>query len=272
MNKEKSSDNLEENFNYIQEEYHIPPVVYDVFITIFNSILNKLMNPKSSGLNVTVDVKTDENNSTCETTNIKFDGSFDIDLKNFQANLSSNFCTENKFFNSTLPIIRTLSEIITQLCNRIDDLEKKCSKFDKSIHQGKTLEDISNKFLIVDKAKFYRLLCTYCDEQGYTEPQLYQKANISKAVYSNIRSMAVNDYIPKKETALCLCIALHLTLSQAQEMLQLLGYSLSNNSIIDKIIAWCLHHGKNKYDVQEINNFIYTKTGKSPLINLPREN
>lgn len=133
-----------------------------------------------------------------------------------------------------------------------------------------TSSDIPDELTEINKEKFYRLICKYCDEKGYTETQLYDKACVSKAVYSNIRGMAIKGatYVPSKITVLCLCIALHLTPLQSQELLNLVGYSLSNNITIDKIVSWCLEQKKYEYDVRTLNDCIYEKIGVSPFIKL----
>ena len=47
-------------------------------------------------------------------------------------------------------------------------------------------------------------------------------------------------------------------------MLNIVGYSLSDKMITDKIISWCIVH--NEYNIDDINNFIYEKTNKSYFI------
>lgn len=114
---------------------------------------------------------------------------------------------------------------------------------------------------------FYQKLCKYCDEMNISESELYNRAKVSRAVFSNIRSMSKKPYFPSKLTIMCLCIALHLELKKTQELLAILGYSLSNNIIIDKVVAWCLEHHDLDFDVDSINDVIYEKTdGKYCLI------
>lgn len=133
-----------------------------------------------------------------------------------------------------------------------------------------TSNDIPDDVIGINREKFYQMLCDYCDQLGYSETQLYDKACVSKAVYSNIRSMAAKGktYVPSKVTVMCLCIALRLTVTQAEEMLNLVGYSFSSNLRIDKIISWCLEHREYEYDVRTINDVIYEKIGESPFLKL----
>ena len=130
-------------------------------------------------------------------------------------------------------------------------------------------DDVPDDIVKIKNNEFYKLLIKYCKERGYTEQQLYKKACVSKAVYSNVRNMGTGtkeNYVPGKITVLALCIALKLNLKQTQEMLWLVGYSLSNNIRLDKIISWCLEHTEYDCTVENINDVIYDKTGESPFI------
>ena len=132
----------------------------------------------------------------------------------------------------------------------------------------KTVDDVPDDVLNVEDRKFYDLICQYCDERNITEPELYNRAGLSRAIYSKIRNMGVkgNSYKPSKETVLQLCIAFPLSVAQTQELLWLVGYTLSNNIVIDKIIAWCLAHSeKYHFTVNSINDIIYDKIGVSPF-------
>lgn len=128
------------------------------------------------------------------------------------------------------------------------------------------IENIPEEVLSIRRDKFYTLLSKYIKEKGYSENELRRKSGISVAVYHNIRHMPeTSEYNPTKITVLAFCIALHLTVSQSQELLGLLGYSLSSNLYSDKIISWCLEQRKYDYDVGTINDVIYEITGRAPF-------
>lgn len=91
------------------------------------------------------------------------------------------------------------------------------------------------------------------DRKGLTDVQVYKKANISKAVFSNLKSS--DAYQPSKTTALAFCIALELNLKETHELLSKAGYSLSKSSILDLIVTYFLQH-KN-YDIFELNAVLY---------------
>lgn len=127
-------------------------------------------------------------------------------------------------------------------------------------------ENIPEDVLSIRRDKFYTLLSKYIKEKGYSETELRRKSGVSVAVYHNIRHMPkTSEYNPTKITVLALCIALHLTVPQTQELLGLLGYSLSANLQFDKIISWCLEQRKYDYDVGTINGVIFEITGRAPF-------
>ncbi|WP_405383092.1 helix-turn-helix domain-containing protein [Phascolarctobacterium sp.] len=105
----------------------------------------------------------------------------------------------------------------------------------------------------------YPAIINYCNEKNLKEVELYQKAGITRASFSKIRSMSKTGYKPSKATIIRLCLALELTIQQTQEMLETLGYHLSDASIKDKIISWCIEEGI--YDIEIIASVLYDQTG-----------
>ena len=109
----------------------------------------------------------------------------------------------------------------------------------------------------------YPSIIKYCEEKDIAENELYKKAHVSKTVFSKIRSMKDTGYKPSKSTILCLCLALELNASESDAMLNIAGYSLSNDIIADKIVSYCI--SRQYYDVYDIENLILEKTGGAYL-------
>lgn len=109
----------------------------------------------------------------------------------------------------------------------------------------------------------YPSIIKYCEEKDIAENELYKKAHVSKTVFSKIRSMKDTGYKPGKSTILCLCLALELNNKETEEMLNIAGYSLSDDIIADKIVSYCI--SKRYYDVYDIENLILEKTGGAYL-------
>ena len=106
----------------------------------------------------------------------------------------------------------------------------------------------------------YPSIIKYCEEKDIAENELYKKAHVS---FSKIRSMKDTGYKPSKSTILCLCLALELNASESDAMLNIAGYSLSNDIIADKIVSYCI--SRQYYDVYDIENLILEKTGGAYL-------
>ena len=121
------------------------------------------------------------------------------------------------------------------------------------------------KELAKREPNFYDYLLYYMDKKHFDkESDLYRKAEISRAVYSKIRSMRETDHRPSKPTVIKLCLALQLNSKETQEMLHTVGYGMSNSSLIDKIIMFFIDH--NEFDIFKIDDKIYDKTKQRYLI------
>ncbi len=91
------------------------------------------------------------------------------------------------------------------------------------------------------------------DLKGMSDVQCYKKANVSKQTWYKI----MNDkyYKPNKKTAISFAVALQLTLEETQNLLESVGFVLSNSSLFDVIIMYCLNNGI--YNVLEIDSILF---------------
>ena len=100
---------------------------------------------------------------------------------------------------------------------------------------------------------FQARLLRFIDERELKDSDVYHGANLSKQIFSNIRCS--EGYIPTKRNVLALAISLKLNLDDTKDLLAAAGYALTNNSMTDLVVRFCIEDGI--YDIYEVNELLF---------------
>lgn len=135
---------------------------------------------------------------------------------------------------------------------------KKPSGFRPSAFRQNMLPDrafdseIKNALLEMEDSFSDRLL-ELIRNSGKTEVDVYSKAEVSRKVFSKIRSD--KNYKPNKKTAIAFAIALELSEEETQDLLSRAGYTLTRSSKFDIIVMYFIENSE--YDFTAINGMLF---------------
>ncbi len=120
----------------------------------------------------------------------------------------------------------------------------------------RSLEDLMAQVAETWQERLFRLI----DEKGYSDVEVYKRANVDRKLFSKIRGNS--DYQPKKITAVAFALALKLNLDETKDLLGRAGYALSPSSRFDLIIKYFIE--QEVYDTYTINLALFEH--KQPLL------
>ena len=109
----------------------------------------------------------------------------------------------------------------------------------------RTLDELVNQVKETWQENLFRLI----DEKGYTDTEVYKRANVDRKLFSKIRSNP--SYQPKKSTAIAFALAMKLNLDETKDFLARAGYALSPSSKADLIVEYFIDN--EEFDIYTIN-------------------
>lgn len=133
-----------------------------------------------------------------------------------------------------------------------EDISAPCAEKMETVCSAPKAKPNLDDYINLDESFSLKLL-KLIDAKGMDEVRCYKHANVSKQTWYKI----MNDkfYKPNKKTVISFAISLKLTLEETQSLLESVGFVLSNSSLFDVIIMYCLENGI--YDVYEIDSVLF---------------
>lgn len=130
-----------------------------------------------------------------------------------------------------------------------DTYDKKIERALEYKKQGRSIQILKEFDVIEPSASFCQVLTDFIDEKGYTDAEVYKKAQLTRQMMSKIRCEP--NYKPSKQNICAFAIALRLNVSETNELLASAGYTLSRSLAFDRVLADSISHGN--YDIFDIN-------------------
>lgn len=122
------------------------------------------------------------------------------------------------------------------------------------------LEDFNRSLNeIVLGESFKEMLLRFIDEKGYTDPQVYKKANVKRQTFNKIKNE--EGYTPTKRTIVSLAMAMQLNYDELIDLLKSANIALANNNYFDLIVRYYFEN--ENYDLFEMDIVLFKYTKKS---------
>ena len=100
---------------------------------------------------------------------------------------------------------------------------------------------------------FVEKMLEHINRKQLRDSTVYKAAQIDRRLFSKIVSDST--YKPAKDTCIALCLALKLTLSEANDLLSRAGYTFSHSSKRDVILEYFFREGV--YNITNVNEVLY---------------
>ena len=173
-----------------------------------------------------------------------------IDKEEVIMMITDNLIAELKLFIKERYKIVSFSDFFTD--KKLVE-QQSISKKSKNI-RGKSFSEVSDLMsgFIKDKRDYENFsfaVDKIRKEKGLSPTELYKAAWIDKRLYSKIMTTA--NYRPSKNTAIAFGLALRLKTDEFTRLLQNAGYALSDSSISDLVVRFCVE--REIFDLHDVN-------------------
>ena len=144
--------------------------------------------------------------------------------------------------------------VITKLCQREGIIVKILKTIREKVKQKPAdnpfISAMNNSPLLVPT--FSEMLLDFMNKKGFESKDVYVAANLDRRLFSKI--ITDTYYSPSKETAIYLCLALHLNIDEAEEFLATAGYALSRSKISDIVIEFFIR--TQNYSIEDLDSVV----------------
>ena len=163
-------------------------------------------------------------------------------------NLHNRGFLANAFRRQADSMCAAESNVLDKECEDADFDEAEMEPYIEMATAPKPMRSLDDIMSRVEET-WQECLFRWIDEKGFTDTEVYKRANVDRKLFSKIRSNA--GYQPKKITALAFALALELNLDETKDMIGRAGYAFSPSSRFDLIIEYFIE--QEVYDTYTIN-------------------
>ncbi|GHV81157.1 hypothetical protein AGMMS49944_29480 [Spirochaetia bacterium] len=180
-------------------------------------------------------------------------------IEKLDAYIRKHFEPESSVFSSAIcSLIGSAS--VTHAFKRLEHFESHVER--ESLCKKREITPDVTDFINAEKNKetFSVLLDRLRQERNLSPADLYKAADIDRKLYSKI--MGKRDYQPSKNTVISFGLALKLSDTEMDQLLDSAGFTLSRSVITDLIIAFCLEN--RIYEITAVNALLEEE--KQPVL------
>ena len=111
---------------------------------------------------------------------------------------------------------------------------------------------------------FSEKLSQLMEKYRMSSADVYKAGNVDKSLFSKLLSNP--NYMPSKDTAIAIALAMKLSLEEAEDLIERAGYTLSHSIVRDIVLECCFK--RKIFNVVEVN-IILDQLGHKPLSRIP---